>query len=140
MWTIHYCDTLKQIRNVIIISIDSKLQEEIIKFSNHKYYQDILPLLNKMKDDLTSICIYGYCKIEIIKEMLRNIISKEFKEYEGKKEFIKTTYADMPTYIGMRYLYFKCNILEADSFYKLYTRIETINKVKSKIRKVFKKD
>lgn len=139
MWTIHYCDTLKQIRDIMMSSIDYELQNEITKYSNHKYYQDILPLLNKMKNDLTSICMYGYCKIEIIKYMFNTIISKEFKEYEERKEIVKTINVNIPTYIKMRYLSFKRDILDGDNFYKAYTRLEKINKVKSKIRKIFKK-
>lgn len=138
MWTIHYCDTLKQVRDTMTVTINRELEEEILKFYNHKYYQNILPLLNKMKNDLTKICLYGYCKTEIIKEMFRNIISKEFKEYEQKKEILNNINIDMPTYIEMRYLNFECNILDGNNFYKLYTRLDKINKVKSKIRKLFK--
>jgi len=139
LWTIHYCDTLKEVRNVIIISIDNELQEEISKYSNHKYYQNILPLLNKIKKDLTSICLYGSYKLEIIKYMFNKIISKEFKEYEERKETIENLNVTIPTYIEMRYQHFEHNILNPNNFHKLYTRTETINKVKSKIRKIFKK-
>ena len=139
MWTIHYCDTLKEIRDIITISIDHELQEEILKYSNHKYYQDILPLLNKILKKLTSICMYGCCKLEIIKIIFNKLISKELKEYEERKEIIENINVDIPTYIEMRYQHFKYNILYPDNFYKLYTRIETINKIKSKIRKVFQK-
>lgn len=139
MWTIHYCDTLKEVRNVIIISIDNELQEEISKYSNHKYYQNILPLLNKEKTILSLICLYGHYKLKIIKEIFNKIILQEFKEYEERKEIIKNINVDIPTYIKMRYQHFEHDILNPNNFYKLYTRTEAVNKIKSKIRKIFKK-
>ena len=138
LWTIHYCDTLKEVRNVIIISIDNELQEEISKYSNHKYYQNILPLLNKIKNVLTLTCLYGSYKLEIIKKTFNKIISKEFKEYEERKEIIENLNVTIPGYVEMRYQQFKYDI-HVHNFHKLYTRIETVNKVKSKIRKIFKK-
>lgn len=138
MWTIHYCDTLKQVRNVMTISIDNELQNEIIKFSNYKYYQDILPLLNKIKKDLTSICMYSRYKLEIIKYIFNKIISKEFKEYEERKEIIENLNVTITGYVEMRYQQFKYDI-RVHNFHKLYKQIEIKNKVKSKIRKIFKK-
>ena len=138
MWGIHYCDTLKEVRNVIIISIDNELQEEISKYSNHKYYKNIHPLLNKIKNVLTLTCLYGSYKLEIIKKTFNKIISKEFKEYEERKEIIENIYVDIPTYIEMRYQQFEYDI-HVHNFHKLYTRTEAVNKIKSKIRKIFKK-
>ena len=139
MWGIHYCDTLEEVRNIMFISINDELDKEIIKYSNHKYYQNILPLLNKMKKDLTSIGMYGLCKIEIIKEMFKTFISKEFKEYKERKEIVENINIDISTYIEMRYQSFRYNIFNGDNFYKLYTRIENINKFKCKIRNIFRK-
>ena len=138
MWTIHYCDTLKQIRATMISSIYYELQKEILKYSNHKYYQDILPLLNKVKNDLTPITTYEYYKIEIIKEIFNKFILKEFKEYEERKEILKNININISTYIKIRYLNFKKEILDGDNFYKLYTRLDKINKIKSRIKKIFK--
>ena len=138
MWTIHYCDTLKQVRDVMTISIDNELQKEILKFSNHKYYQNIHPLFNKIKNDLTTICMYGCYKLEIIKKTFNKIISKEFKEYEERKEIIENIYVDIPTYIEMRYQQFEYDI-HVHNFHELYTRIENINKFKCKIKKIFRK-
>ena len=120
LWTIHYCDTLKEVRDVMFVSINDELDKEIIKYSNHKYYQNILLLLNKMKKDLTSISMYGLCKIEIIKEMFKTFISKEFKEFKERKEIVENIDINISTYIEMRYQSFRHDIFYGDNFYKLY--------------------
>ena len=84
--------------------------------------------------------MYGCYKLEIIKKTFNKIISKEFKEYEERKEIIKNINVDIPTYIKMRYQHFEHDILNPNNFYKLYTRTEAVNKIKSKIRKIFKKN
>ena len=139
MWTIHYCDTLKEVRNCMIISIDDKLTLELNKYSNHKYFKELLPLLNKIKKNYRIDCLYGHGSIKNIQNNFSNTIVLEFKRYERRKKLLDELKSDpvmsiLPITIELEYV-----ILSEEKFYNIYSQINTSTKIKCKIKRIFKK-
>lgn len=139
MWTIHYCDTLKEVRNCMIVSIYDELSNELNKYSNHQYFKDLLPLLNRIKPSYIIHCLHGNKDKYTIKREYSNRIVLEFKKYEKRRRLIDELKTDetisiLPITIDLEYA-----ILDEEKFYNIYSQINLSTKIKCKIRKHIKK-
>lgn len=139
LWTIHYCDTFKEVRKCMFISIHDELNNELHKYFNHKYYKNLLPLLNKLKHPFVIDCLYGNKDIYTTQIQFNNRIVLELKKYEKRRRLIDELKTDkiisiLPIIIELEYA-----ILDEEKFYNLYSQINLTTKIKCKIKKHLKK-
>ena len=139
MWTIHYCNTLKEVRNCMIISINDKLTKTLNKHSNYKYYIELLPLLNKIKKNYMLNCLHGNTNIENTQKQFDNNIIIEFKKYEKRRKLLEELKLDPVISILPITIELEKTILYEEKFYNLYSQINTQTKIKCKIKRIFKK-
>ena len=121
-------------------SITNILKLELSRFINEESFDEVLPLLYSIKKKYILTCLYGYAKIENIKTTFRNDIINELKKYRQRKKILDEleenesfVITNLKTIINLRE-----NLLKETDFYNTYSQINTLTKIKCKIKNLLK--
>lgn len=95
-------------------------------------------IINQIKEKYILICLYGYKDIEAIKKVFNNNISYELKKYNERKHIINELKSDQTIANSQIIIDLENAIYNEKIFYLIYSKIETLTKIKSKAKKFFK--
>lgn len=130
-------DGIKNVRNKLIMTIQSKLDSEMEEFKSIDVYDEIKSVLFGIRNCFVDVCLYGYLDIDKAKRELKNKIVLEINKYKKRKQLIDNLikYYGYPNKLVIE-LY--NNILNEEKFNTLYNdKIDFKTKVKVRVKNIF---